>query len=162
MSILAVKTYIADQAQTISLTGMIWKQVQSFSYQPKRGKAGGNIFVAAGPLRRREERLTSPRGAAEKRLPYEAEILLFAEHSNEQTGSHYFDVFVEAACQVYRSGVGNPTITDPITGAQSYLTDFGEEVDVDMLSSFFVGDDESRVAFEAVLTMRVTEVLTSA
>ncbi len=162
MSINSVKVYVANQAPSISLTGTIWKTVIASPQRLKRGKTGFNVFVMVGRVRRRESRMTSPRGSAEKEVPYEVDILLYAEHSDAQSGGNHFDALIENACQVYRGGVGNPTLTDTFGAPTTYLTDIGEAIDVDVLPSFFTDDSESRVAFQAVLTLRLTEVLSPA
>lgn len=162
MSILSVKTYLANQANSISLTGTIWVAVQSFRQRPKRGKAGANVFVIVGRVRRREARATMPRGLAEKENQYEAEVLLYAEHTDAQAGGDHFDALVELACQAYRSTVGNPTLVDAIIGQTSYLMDFGEDIDAEVLPSFFLDEAETRVAFQAVLTLPIREILSPA
>jgi hypothetical protein len=162
VSILSVKTYLAAQGATISLTGTIWQSVQSFRQRPKRGKAGGAVFVVVGRVRRREARATMPRGLAEKESQYEVEVLLYAEHTDEQAGGDHFDALVELACQAYRGTTGNPTLVDAIIGQTSYLMDFGEAIDVEVLPSIYVGENESRVGFQAVLTLPIREVLSPA
>lgn len=163
MTLLAVKKYVADQASSVSLANTIWKQVVSSRQRPKRGKAGYNVFVIVGRVRRRERRATAPRGSAEKELPYEVEVILYAEHSEEQSGGDNFDVLCENAAKVYRAAaVGNPTITDPVTAETSYLSDVGEEMDLDQLIPTYTDEAESRVAFQAILTLVLHEVLSPA
>ena len=162
MSILAVKTFIANQAPLIPLTGTIWKQVKASRQRPKRGTAGFNVFLTVGRIRRRETRLTTPRGPAEKDALYEVEVLLYAVHSDEQVGGDSFDVFLEQVCQVYRSVVaGNPTLTDAVTGQVSYLTDMGETIEVELLPVFFLDETETDVGFNAIITFQVREVVTA-
>lgn len=163
MSLLSVKTYLAAQGATISLSGTIWQSVQSFRQRPKRGKAGGNVFVIVGRVRRTEDRATMPRGLAEKENQYQAEVLLYAEHTDAQAGGDHFDALVELACQAYRSATGNPTLVDAIIGQTSYLGDFGERIDVELLPTIFVSDEaETRVGFQAVLTLPIREILSPA
>ena len=162
MSINSVKAYVASQGATTSLTGLIWKNVVAAAQRPKRGKAGFNVFVIVGRVRRHETRMTSPRGSAEKEVPYDVDILLYAEHSDAKSGADHFDALIENACQVYRGGVGNPTLTDAFGGPTTYLTDIGETIDVEELPPFFTDDSESRVALQAILTLRLTEVLSPA
>lgn len=162
MSINSVKVYLAAQGATISLTGTIWQTVQSSAQRPKRGKAGSNVFVIVGRVRRREQRATMPRGLAEKENQYTAEVMLYAEHTDAVTGGHHFDALCELACQAYRSATGNPTLVDAIIGQTSYLGDFGEQVDVDVLPSFFLDEQETRCGFQAVLTLPIREILSPA
>lgn len=162
MSYLSAKTYVANQLPTVSITGTLWKAVVSSRQRLKRGKAGFNAFVMLGRFRRREDRLTAPRASAEKEAQCEVELLLYAEHSDAQTGGDSFDVLIENTCQVFRAGVGNPTLTDAVTGQVSYLTDLGEVIDVDLLPFFFTDGTESRVGFQAVVTLMFREVITPA
>lgn len=162
MSVLSVKTYLATQGATISLTGTIWVAVQSFRQRPKRGKAGANVFVIVGRVRRREQRATMPRGLAEKENQYQAEVMLYAEHTDAQAGGDHFDALVELACQAYRSATGNPTLVDAIIGQTSYLMDFGEAIEVDVLPSFFLDEQQTRCGFQAVLTLPIREILSPA
>lgn len=161
MSLNSVKHYFATQAPNISLSGLIWKQVAGFAQRPKRGKAGFDVFVIVGRVSRRESRLTSPRGPAEKELRYDVEVMLYAEHSDAQVGGDHFDALIENTCQAYRAlSIGNPTLTDSFGGPNSYLTNFGEEIAVDLLDPFFTDAEETRPAFQAVLTVSVSEILT--
>jgi len=162
MSLNAVKKYFATQATSVSLAGLIWKSVQGFAQRPKRGKSGFNVFVIVGRVRRRETRATMPRGSAEKEIPYEVDIMLYAEHSDEQAGGDHFDALIENTCQAYRSATGNPTLTDSFGAPNSYLTNFGEDIDVELLDPMFLDGEESRVAFQAVLTVMVSEILSPA
>lgn len=162
MSYLSGKTYIANQLPTVSITGTLWKAVISNRQRLKRGKTGFNAFIMVGRVRRREERMTTPRASAEKGAQWEVELLLYAEHSDSLSGGDSFDVLIENTCSVFRTGVGNPTLTDVVTGQVSYFSDLGEVIDVDLLPTFFTGEDESRVAFQAVVTLIMREVITPA
>ena len=162
MSINSVKVYVANQAPSVSLTGLIWKAVVGSPQRMKRGKTGFNVFLMVGRVRRSEARMTTPRGSAEKEIPYDVDIMLYAEHTDAISGGNHFDALIENVCQVYRGGVGNPTLTDTFGAPTSYLTDIGEAIDVDLLPSFFTDDSESRVAFQAILTLKLREVLSPA
>jgi hypothetical protein len=163
VSILAVKTYIAAQAPLISLTNTIWQHVHGYRQRPKREKVGVTTILTVGRVRRREDRETIPRGSAEKLNAYTVDVLLYAEHSDEQVGGDHFDALIENTCDVYRRATpGNPTLVDAIIGQTSYVTHIGEHIDVDLLDVEFVGGQQSRVAFRAILTLDVSEILSPA
>ena len=161
MSLNSVKTYIATQGATVSLTSLIWKNAVVAAQRPKRGKAGFNVFVIVGRVRRREQRATMPRGPAEKESVYDVDVMFYAEHTDAKSGGDHFDALIENACQVYRTTTGNPTLTDSFGAASSYLTDVGETMDVEILPPFFTDDSESRTAFQGILTFNLREILTA-
>ena len=162
MSINSVKSYLASKAPSISLTGTIWVAVHGYTQRPKREKVGDNVILAVGDVRRREDRLSMPRGSAEKENVYQVSILLYAAHSDEIGGGNHFDALIENACDVYRRATpGNPTLVDAITGQTSYLTYIGENIEVRTFPPEMTAP-QGRTEFRAVLTLQVKEILSPA
>ena len=164
MTLLSVKSYVATQAAQIPLSGIsIWSAVHAYRQRPKREKAGHTCIAAIGDVRRIEDRATMPRGAAEKLLTYDLDLLLYATHSDEQSGGDAFDTLVENAAAFFRTLTpGNPALIDAVTGATSYLTHIGEREEVELLLPEETGGSQSRMNFRAILRLAIVEIVSPA
>lgn len=163
MSLLSVKAYLAALAPSVSTVGLVYETIVGYRQRPKREKAGQHAILVVGQLRRVEDRETSPRGLAEKLNVYTVELLLYAEHSDEQIGGDHFDALCENVADTYRRITpGNPTLVDAVSGQTSYITHVGEHIDVELLPTEFAGANQSRIVHRAVLTLEVREILSPA
>lgn len=167
MTLRAVKAYVAQQATSGAaalLNGQsVWTEVHAYAQRPKLDKAGHRVLVVIGRWRRREERMTSPRGSGEKERVYLMDLLLYATASDELAGGDAFDTLTENLFGLFATATpGNPTLTDAVTGQQSYLTHIGETGDVEMLPVMSTATPQGRVSFRSIVRLEIREVVSPA
>lgn len=160
MSALAVVTFVANQASSVSLTSLIWARLIGYAVPPKYAKAGAQALLVVGTPEEEENRLTPPRGTGEKEVIWQVPVLVYATHTKvTEGGQHFYALLQRIRAQYSQLSPGNPTITDPITNDTSYITYIGERQRMrilDLFATVFRG----RTAFRAILTLEVREILT--
>ena len=163
MSLGAVKNLLALQVQTVDLTNLYWQRILPFPQAPKKPvKAGKNAIVVMHSADRRIDRLTPPRGVGEKEVIYDLPVLVYATHSTQPDGGLNFGSLVDRIQVSFASMTpGNPTIIDPLTLAQSYITYVGEKMRIQHLPVFMTAA-LGRLAFRAIMTLEIREILTPA
>ncbi|MHB8573542.1 MAG: hypothetical protein ACYDAY_11425 [Candidatus Dormibacteria bacterium] len=158
---LAVKTYVATEAATASLTGTSWQTITASRQMPKFEKLGSNVAAYIGRVNYKEMRLAGPRGLGEKQRDYTIDLVLEATASNEVAGGDEFDSLIEAVGNVF-AGIASSTfpiaLTDAETAATSNLHSIGESFDVERRPAETT-EQQGRVRFLAVITLQAVEIL---
>jgi len=158
MTVLAVQTYFAQQAATASVQNTIWQRLVGFDQFPKADDPDmGPCIVVVGRYKRKETRLRGNRGAGTKQFAWTQDLLVQATDTDSARGGRAFSTLVENVCQVFRTGPGAATVTDPVTGEASGVTHIGENIDVANNMPISETDPPIELTFIAVVTLTFVE-----
>lgn len=161
MSVLAVKTYIAGQAGTVSMDGMPWARINAFAQFPREDLNGAECLVVASLYQMSEKRLRGPRGAGTKERSFQSQLIVQAVNREPALGGNLFDTLVERICNIFRAPLaGQVPLVDPVDGGLSTLTHIGEDIRIQaMLPTDPV---LAEITFRAMITLPLTELISPA
>ncbi len=159
MTVLAVKTYVAQQAGTVAMGGLPWPFINSYVQRPREDFDAGVCMVTVTDFRRIEKRMRGNRGAGSKEEAWQVVLMMQALHEDATVGGNSFDVLMENMEKMFRTGPGQATVQDPITLETSTLTHIGEQMDLRGLPPM-ESSPPAEVIFRATLTLALTEYFT--
>jgi hypothetical protein len=129
MSLLGVESYLMGLIDGLTVTGQTIPPLQAWVMPPPVVLTGeapqAFVWGDVGD----EQRATVPRGTGQKRTQHTPTVTLMWTFEATDQNAALFPLLVDAVLAAYRTvALNSVAVTDPVTGAESRLTDLGERM----------------------------------